>query len=233
MLPVNGIPILGHMIERLKTCKSVNRIIVATTTNRIDEEISSYSKTHNVLVHRGSEIDVLSRYYDTMVSFKSKIVVRLTSDCPLVDPHIIDDMLDEFMKNDYDYMANTCPPPGKFPNGMDVEIFTAKALSKAHREAKMPSEREHVTFYFWKSGKFKCSRFEKDFDYSQYRITLDYLADYILIREIISNFKNITFSLDDIIMYLRSNPSLIEYQNSIDQNAGWYDSLIRDRNFLK
>ena len=234
LLPVNGVPILGHMLNRVKLCKSVNRIIVATTNNTIDEEIFNYAQSQHVLVYRGSEIDVLDRYYNAAVKFDSRNIIRLTSDCPLVDHRIIDEMSELFKNKDYDYLANTCPPPGCFPNGMDVEIFTIQALKRAFLEAKLPSEREHVTFYFWKSGKFHCHRFEKDFNYSRYRVTLDYFEDYELIRSVIQYFNSndFDFSLSQLVKYLEDNPDLTKYQLFIDRESGWYDSLSKDKELL-
>ena len=148
-------PMLIYQVDRLKKSKLITKIVVATTNKKEDDKIVNLCKRHSILYFRGAERNVLKRYYDCSKANKSKIIVRLTSDCPLIDVNLLDKMISTFKKNRVDFLSNTVPPiTSSWPDGSDIEIFSFEALEKAHYECKNPVFKEHVTFYFWK-GKNK------------------------------------------------------------------------------
>ena len=233
LMKINGRPLLSCMIERVKRARKIDKIIIATTTSCLDNKIEVFCKNENIEYFRGSEDDVLDRYYNCARLFGAKVIVRLTSDCPLIDPCIIDEVVSCYLDNrfKYDYIANTVPPPGMYPDGMDVEVFSFNLLEKAWINAKKPSEREHVTFYFWKNPDlFKIYRHDLKTDLSNYRLTLDYKEDYLLIKEIIEHFNDekLLFTMEDIITFLETNPDIVKINKHIEKNMGWQKSLERD-----
>ena len=190
LMPINERPMLDYMIERLSSASEIDDFVIATSTEPSDDPIEEFCKENNFNYYRGNLNDVLDRFYCASKTSDASIIIRLTGDCPLVDPNIIDMMLRIFKKNKYDYIANTAPPEGiTFPEGMDVEIFSKAALEKAWIEAKKPSEREHVTFYFWKNNDlFSIFRHNLSQDLSKYRLTVDYPEDFELVKKIIEHF---------------------------------------------
>ncbi len=234
LLKVNGQPLLSCMIERIKRAEKIDKIVVATTTAVLDDEIEIFCKDENVECFRGNEKDVLDRYYSCARQIGAKVIVRLTSDCPLIDPSVIDEVVSCYLENSfkYDYVANTVPPPGTYPDGMDVEVFSFNLLEKAWKNAKKPSEKEHVTFYFWKNpGLFKIYRHDLKIDLSKYRLTVDYKEDYLLIKKIVEHFHNdkLLFTMEDIIAFLKKNPDILKINQDIERNVGWQKSLIKDK----
>ena len=227
--------ILDILIRRLKKSKKIKKIIIATSKNKKDIKIVDYCKKNKILYYRGSEYDVLERYYKTAKKNKLKTIIRLTSDCPLIDTKTMDKMIHIFKKKKLDFFSNTVPHPCKFPDGSDIEIFNFKTLSLANSEARLPSEREHVTFYMWKSKKFKTKRLDNKVDLSNYRYTVDYLDDFKLICSMIDKFnkdiENITMS--DVINYINTNHNKIKYQKKLFRSIGWKKSLEKDKKYLK
>ncbi len=161
-------PMLGYMAERVSSASEVDDYVIATSVEVSDDPIEEFCINNGIPVFRGNNEDVLDRFYHASKITNAKIIIRLTGDCPLVDPNIINKMVRIFKKNSYDYLANTAPPEEiTFPEGMDVEIFTKEALKKAWNEAEKPSEREHVTFYFWKNKNlFSTFRYDRGENYS-------------------------------------------------------------------
>jgi len=234
LLKVNGRPLLSCMIERVKRAGKIDKIVIATTTSHLDNKIEVFCKNENVEYFRGSENDVLDRYYKCAKQIGAKVIVRLTSDCPLIDPAVIDEVINCYLENSfkYDFVANTAPPPGTYPDGMDVEVFSFDLLGKAWKNAKKPSEREHVTFYFWKNPDlFKVYRHDLKTDLSKYRLTIDYEEDYLLIKKIIEHFHDdkLLFTMEDIIAFLKSNPDIAKINQHIERNVGWQKSFRKDK----
>ena len=148
-LKVENKSLLEHLLIRLKKCKLADQIIIATTKSKTDQKIVKFCKKKNICYFRGEEEDVLNRYYECSKAFKIKTIVRITADCPLSDPRLIDKMIKYFKKNSFEYVSNTTPnTKSTFPDGSDVEIFTFKALSKANLVVKNKNDREHVTHFF-------------------------------------------------------------------------------------
>lgn len=230
LMPILGIPMLGVMMERVACAKLIDQVAVVTSTNSSDDEIFKYCEVNDINCYRGSEEDVLARYFKAAVLYNASHIVRLTADCPLIDPKIIDLVIEKYLLEEVDYAANTAPPPGSFPDGMDVEVFSFSALKNAFQEAKLPSEREHVTFYFWKSGKFKTIRVENPEDLSKLRLTVDYQKDFETICNIFEKLKNLEnqFGLEEIKELYMENPSLFTNQTEFGRNSGWQDSLDSD-----
>lgn len=206
---VNGQPLLLHQIRRVKQAKSIDRIIIATSDATQDDAIVKFCEQHVVDYFRGSENDVLARYYNSAKAFGANTIVRLTADCPLCDPTIIDLTVDLFKKEKIDYAANTVPPEtSTFPDGTDVEVFSMAALERAHREAQDGHDREHVTFYFWKHNNgFKTAQLKNNQDYSRYRFTVDYPEDLEVVEFIIKALyrKQHVGTMQEIINLLETN----------------------------
>lgn len=216
---VLGRPLLDFQIERIKRSQSLDQIVIATTDKKQDDPIAHLAKQLGVELYRGSEEDVLDRYFKAAQNYSADIVVRITGDCPLIDPAIIDQMVKEFQnKQPLDYLSNALQRT--FPRGMDVEIFSFQALEKEAKEASKPEEREHVTPYLYRHPeRFKLENFLSKEDNSKYRLTVDTNEDFELISKLIEILypKNPQFSLDDILKVLKKNPELSAINAHVEQ----------------
>ena len=231
LLEVNGRPLLSYMLERISKASTIDRVVVATSTESADDQIEMFCRRENVSCYRGSLDDVLDRYYHAALHVNCDVVVRLTSDCPLLDPAVIDEVVKVYQSRRHDYVANTVPPGGTFPDGMDVEVFSLQALEKAWKEARKPSEREHVTFYFWKNSElFSTYRYDLQDNLSKYRLTVDYPEDFEVIQAVLTELyqQNTLFTLKDIINYLEAHPGIIDKNKKIVPNQGWLPALEKD-----
>ena len=189
-----------------------------------------YDYCNNNLVYdcfRGSEDDVLSRYFECAKKYNADVIVRLTADCPLIDPIIVDKVIKLYFKSKVDYSANNVPPETRmFPDGSDVEVFSFKALEKAFYNAKKGSEREHVTHYFWRSdSSFKIAQLSQKNDWSQYRYTVDYPEDFEVVKFVLEELKsrNSFGSLAEIVQIIDSNPQIKEKNSKYYFGIGWID----------
>ena len=214
LMPLDGKPMLKYQIERVIRAQTIDKLVVATTTLEQDDVIFNFCRSENIECYRGSVDDVLSRYHEAAVKFQAKNIIRLTADCPFSDPNLIDRVVNKFLSEKYDYLANTVPPQTScYPDGSDVEIFTMCALNKAYHHAVNPADREHVTFYFWKyqqAKNFNIGQFTRSVNDSRYRITVDYPEDYDLAKrlaQLISKAK-VFGDLDFILQALKVNPDL-------------------------
>lgn len=224
-------PMLALMIERVRSARKIDEIILATSTDLSDNSLEGLGQEEKVPVLRGSLEDVLDRYYQAAMKCKADTVVRLTGDCPLLDPRVIDQMIQVFHAGNYDYLANSVPPPGTWPDGMDIEIFSFKALEKAWNEARKPSEREHVTFYFWQNpDKFRTFRYDRKDDLSALRLTVDHPQDLEVVRKIYECLypKNPRFNLEDILALLKKHPEIQAGNQDIKRNQGWASAFQKD-----
>jgi spore coat polysaccharide biosynthesis protein SpsF len=218
-----GKTILGHIISRIKISSLIDDMIVATTSAKRDDVIVEETEKYDVRCFRGSEEDVLSRFYFASKSIKTNIIVRITADCPLLDPYVIDTMLNKFHELrsggvKVDYLSNTLERT--YPRGLDVEIFSRASLERAYKEALEPYEREHVTPYLYRHPElFYLYSFKNNEDLSHYRWTLDTVEDWTFISEVYArlyNGKNI-FTTKDVLELLRREPKLIEINSSVKQ----------------
>lgn len=183
LLPLGGQPMLTRLVERLRWVQRADGIAVATTTNATDDPIATLCAQLGVFCHRGSEHDVLSRYADAARLYGADVVVRITSDCPLIDPALIDQVIAAYEARDSDYVSNMLPPT--WPYGMAVEVFSAAALAQAHAEAVQPAEREHVTpFIYWHPERYRLRNVASSVDLSHHRWTVDTPEDYELVRRL-------------------------------------------------
>tara|TARA_B100001123_G_scaffold378781_1_gene447127 strand:- start:927 stop:1730 length:804 start_codon:yes stop_codon:yes gene_type:complete len=217
-------PLLLHTIERIKKSKLIKKIVVATSNLKMDEIIYKICKKNRINIFRGHPNDLLSRYYNCAKKYKANTIVRITSDCPLMDYKIIDKIIKKFYSSNVDFISNTHPPV--IPDGFDIEIFNFKSLKKAFFKAKKNFQREHVTPYIWDNPKkFKIKNYDIFFKknyYKKYRLTLDYLEDYFVIWKIYNELypKKKFFDLKDILLYLKTNNHILINKKYIKVN--WY-----------
>ena len=195
---INNKTILEILIRRLSRSKHISKIIVACSNNRNDKSIVAICKKLGVNYFIGSENDVLNRFYHAAKKYRGINIVRITADCPLIDPKIVDDVISNFFLKNVDYSSNVNPPT--FPDGLDVEVFKFRVLKEAYINAKKSIEREHVTPFIINNKKLKKFNLKNSIDYSTLRLTLDEKEDFILIKKIIKYFKNnLNFSLKNIL----------------------------------
>ena len=225
---INGKSLIWHIIERLKSCERVEQIILATSNREEDKELVKIANDCNILSFVGDEDDVLSRFHQAALKFNADPIIRITGDCPLVDPYLLDEMLGFYVENNYDYVSNTIIPT--YPDGLDIEIFSFKSLRKTFNEAKLKSEKEHVTPYIWKNpGIFQLYNYRNKEELSNYRWTVDEQLDLELIRQIYSNFKpKIIFSFQDVIEMGKLNPQIFKINEKINRNEGYLKSIKED-----
>lgn len=216
---VNGKPLLFYQLERIKGSKLIDEIVIATTINQQDNEIVSFCEQYGVSYYRGSETDVLSRYFNAAVKFNADIIVRLTSDCPIIDVEVVDKTIQYFLELDYcDYVSNTLERT--FPRGLDTEVFSYIALEKAYKEAFLEGDREHVTPYFYSNQNiFAVGSLKNNINYSKYRLTVDTEEDFELIKLIINALfsKKPNFTLIDIVKLMEKNPQWFNINSHIEQ----------------
>lgn len=237
LLPLTpGHTALSCELARVKQAKLIDKILVATTTSPADQKLIEYLDAIGQEYFAGSEDDVLDRYYNAALDFEAKAsdtIVRLTADCPVIDPKIIDQVVGIYLHGGFDFVSNSLQPYS-YPDGMDVEVFSFRSLEKAWREAVLPSHREHVTFYFWQNPKlFKIYYHKNSTDLSKFRLTLDYPQDYELLKKVVEHFaQRLDCRMDEIITFLDQHPEIKQINANLVQNAGWQSSLSEDQKFI-
>ena len=230
LLTIRNKPLLWYLLKRLELVKTPNLIIIATSTSDSNKPLMDYLRELKINYYAGDEIDVLDRFYQTAKHYNGEIIVRITADCPLMDSTLIDRGLEIFLKNNFDYLSNVHPPT--FPDGYDIEIFTFKALETSWKNAKLNSEREHVTPFIYNNPKiFSIENFQNDKDLSNIRLTVDTKKDFILISKIIENFHDrwTKFDLKDVITFINQNPHLLKINAQYERNEGYFKSLKEDK----
>lgn len=215
---VLGRPLLEIQIERLKRSKKIQNIIIATTINPEDAAIVELCKKLKVDFYRGSEMDVLDRYYQASLLKPTSHVIRVTSDCPLIDPAVLDLTIEQFEKSGADYFSNS----EAYPIGMNAEIFSSLMLAEAHTKGLIPYEREHVTPYFYTHPElFKLGQavVSSARTYPKYRLTVDTPEDFALIKALLEGLMptNKNFSIDDICDFLAAHPDLADINSHVRQ----------------
>jgi len=230
---VCGRTLLELQYERIQAATMVDRIIIATTTNLLDESIVDLCKQRNIEYFRGSENDVLDRYYQTAQQAEAvpgDAIIRVTADCPLLDPEVLDQVIDLFWSSGVDYASNINPPT--FPDGLDVEIFKYEVLERAWQEASLTSEREHVTPYLRNHPEiFSQANYFSPIDLSGLRLTVDEPEDLEIVRAVYEQLymQKRIFLLVDIMAFLDANPHLLAKNQGITRNAGYEKSLHEDK----
>jgi spore coat polysaccharide biosynthesis protein SpsF len=213
-----GKPVLWHVVERLKHSKYVSDIVIATTVLPEDDAIQKFCEENNVKFSRGSSDNVLSRYYEAAKKFNAETVIRITSDCPVIDPVLLDEMIEVYLQGGMDYLSNSLTRT--FPRGLDAEIFSFSVLEKTHSEAAAQYELEHVTPYIYQHPElFVLKNFAGERDYSFHRWTLDTDEDYRLIKEIYNSLykEGKIFLWKDILKLFELKPGLLDINKHIEQ----------------
>ncbi|MDC3039020.1 hypothetical protein OA094_02245 [Candidatus Pelagibacter sp.] len=199
---VLGIPVIVLIVKRLFFTKKIDKIIVATSNNKRDDKLVNIIKRY-VEVFRGSEKNVLKRFYCAAKKFNPKFIIRITADCPFVNSRLIDKMILIAMKKKFDYISNV--NPHSFPKGLDIEIFKFSLLKKIYKTSKNPNILEHVTYSIRKSKKIKKYNLRHKKDYSKFDLCLDYKEDLEKIRKIYSKYGIFNFSLKKLFYILKNN----------------------------
>ncbi|MBU1158552.1 MAG: glycosyltransferase family protein [Candidatus Thermoplasmatota archaeon] len=228
---ISGKPMLWHVVNRAKGCAEVGTVVVATTTNEEDRAVKDLAEKNGVGTFCGSEDDVLDRYYQAAKAYRADVIVRITADCPLIDPQLIDRMVRHYIDNSdkYDYVGMA--RPSRYPNGLDTEVFSFAALERAWREARLKSEREHVTPYIWKNEHlFRIGAVGMDRDCSSYRWSVDEERDLELVREIHKHLyeEGRFFTTEEVLELLSRMPELADINRGIPRDAGYQKSLEDD-----
>lgn len=229
LMKVMGKSILEYVIERAGKARGIEQVIVATSKKKEDSEIVSLCKNINIKVFCGFEDDVLGRFYQAAKEFDASHIVRITADCPFIDPGIIDVVIEKYFNSSADYCSNILKET--FPDGEDVEVFSFNALASAWRNASLGSEREHVTPYIRKRPQeFKLANVENSINLSSKRWTLDQKEDFEFIKKVLEALYpgNPEFSMDDILKFLEQNPGLEKINSGIIRNEGYLKSINKD-----
>ena len=217
---VLGKPLLEYQIERLRRSSMLDALVVATTTNDEDDAIVSQCRLLGVETYRGSEEDVLSRYFEAATIASADPVVRLTADCPIIDPAVVDRVVRYYMENRarFDHVSNAVVRT--FPRGMDTEVFSYAALAAANAEARAQPQREHVTPYIHRQpNRFRLGHVLNDKDESRHRWTVDTAEDFDLIQRIIATLYPLkpTFTMEDCLSLLSDHPDWISINAAVEQ----------------
>lgn len=210
--------VLDLHLKRIKKSKKITTHILATTTESEAKEMVAIAQRQGFLFYQGEINDVLDRFYQSVKDKRPDYIIRLTSDCPLIDPKYIDDAIEKFLAAKVDYASNCLNPT--LPDGMDVEIFTFGALEDAWKNAVLKSEREHVTPYIRDCGKYKLLSIEYPMNYENLRMTLDMPEDYKVLSILVENCGE-EASLECLIDYLISHPEVVEINSIFQRNEGY------------
>lgn len=231
LMPLNGQPMILFMLERVKRARLIDEIIMATSVDASDDELAHVVAAAGFQVYRGPLDDVLARYAGAARLGDADWIVRMTGDCPLIDPHIVDRAITFAQVHGYDYCNNSETP--SYPDGLDVEVFTRKALFEAEREARLPSQREHVTpFIHRQPQRYKLGELRSPVDLSELRWTVDHEDDMTLVRALVAGL--VTRGIDpvqadmfDLLRVVHDHPELM-LANPHQRNEGYLKSLLAD-----
>ena len=226
---IENLPMICHIINRVKKAKNIDQIILATSNTDTDKILLDIAKKFKIIGFAGDEKDVLDRFYNAAITYAANPIVRITGDCPLVDPILLDKMVEFYQANDYDYMSNTIERT--FPDGLDIEIFSSEVLKISNKEAKWLSEREHVTPYILKNqNDFRIYNYKNKQNLSNLRWCVDEEDDLIMIRKIFQEMRpNQFFSTDDALKIILKRPDISKINSGIMTNEGYEKSLKNDR----
>lgn len=228
--PLSGIPVLSHVFNQLSFSKKLDDIVLTTSNDISDDRLQKWAEENNRNFFRGDLENVLYRYYETSLKYRADVIVRITGDCPLIDPSIVDKVIGGFFDGDYDYYCNTNPPT--FPDGLDTEVFSFSALETAYREAKLKSEQEHVTPYIKNHPElFKIGNLVSEVNFEKLRWTLDNQEDYEFLSKIFESLykPNSFIRWEKVIGFLEKNEDLQKINAHIERNEGFYKSLKEDK----
>jgi spore coat polysaccharide biosynthesis protein SpsF len=232
-MPLAGKPLLLRMIQRAQNSKLAGQIVVATTTEQTDDKVEELCTLSDINFYRGHPTDLLDRHFKAAIEYNADAVVKIPSDCPLIDSEIIDRVIEYYLNNidKYDYVSNL--HPATYPDGNDVEVFSMAALKVSWDNAERELEREHTTPYFWENpDKFRIGNveWETGLDYSMsHRFTIDYMEDYLFIKAVYDELydSNPKFSLNDILELLERKPE-IKKLNEKYIGVNWYRNHLNE-----
>jgi spore coat polysaccharide biosynthesis protein SpsF len=222
MMPVLGKPLLGYELERAARAERLSAVVVATTVNASDDAVARYAESLGFGVYRGPEDDVLERYHGAALAFGAENVARLTADCPLIDPVVVDRVVEALTESGPADYASDFLGRRTYPRGLDAEAFTFSALDRAWREASLPSEREHVTPYLYNHPEiFKLRGVYNETDLSRYRWTVDTPEDFTLVKALLEGVypSHPDFSFENILDFMVGNPALFEVNCHVKQKS--------------
>jgi spore coat polysaccharide biosynthesis protein SpsF len=240
LLHIRDKPMLTWVAERTRCSRYVDEVVIATTTDTADDAVAAMCAKNGYLCYRGDLFDVLDRYYQTARTFGADVIVRITADCPLIDPDEIDHTVEAFLQNDADFAANRLPPPYQrtYPIGLDTEVCSFAALERAWQYAEKPYQREHVMPYLYDNvvvdlsrenhsltqiyynPPFKIAVINHDPDYGAMRWTVDTMEDLELVRAIVAHFEGKDdFSWLDVLELLHTNPRLMQINSQVQHKA--------------
>ncbi len=227
--PIRSKPMLWHIINRLKSVDEIDAVVIATSDLPSDDKVYEMATKDGITCFRGSETDVLKRFYDAAEMEKADYIIRITGDCPLVDPFTIKNLIDLFFQEKYDFCGIACGAGvskekniNRFPDGLDAEIFSFKVLSEANNEAVANLHREHVTPFIWQNTeRYKLGSLYSKIDYSYLRLTVDNKEDFDFINWIYEMLytKNSYFNLKDILELLEKHPNMVQNKHLIGQEG--------------
>ncbi len=219
MKPIGGVPMIELLLARLAKSKHIDQIVLATSTDERNTPLVEHVQKLGYTCVRGSESDVLDRYLVAARQAQADVVVRITGDCPLIDPALVDLVIEQFKAQGVDYLSNTAP--ASYPDGLDTEVFTLQALERAGRESQDPFDHEHVTPYLRKPGLYKTSAMQHSEDLSGLRWTVDERADFDVVSQVVAHFApNIHFSWTEVLGLQRSQPAIFAANHNIIRNEG-------------
>ena len=217
---IKGHPLIWHVVNRISNCKNVEKIVLATTENPKDDALEKWAKDNGIPSFRGSENDVLARYYFAAKKFNASTIVRITSDDPFKDPVITDRVIQVLKEKNLDFTYNNNPPT--FPEGLDTEVFSFAALERAHLSSNDPFEREHVTQYMYRHPElFKQENVAYRKNLSKYRWTIDNVEDLEMAREVYNELfdKKPIFLMDDILKLFQVKPDIPTINSEVKRSA--------------
>jgi len=232
--PVLGWPMILRQIERIRQARRIDRLVMATSTDVSDDALVQVSEAQGVECARGSLDDVLDRYYQVARKLEPAHVVRLTGDCPLLDPEVVDEVIAFHLEGGFDYTSNALDKL-TFPAGLDVEVVRFECLERAWREARLPSEREHVTPYFYNHPElFRLGSHCSEQDLSHMRWTVDEPEDLEFVRRVYEALypANASFRMRDVVALVEREPALALINSRFDRNEGYKRSLHQEQQLL-
>ena len=228
LLPIAGRPMLWHVWWRLSQAEALDNVVVVTGDRSSDDPIVRFCAQNDIPCFRGSEDDLLDRYYQAAKAYGADVVVRITADCPLIDPQVVDEVIGVFLKGGYDCVCTNAPPT--FPDGVGAEVFSFEALERAWREAEWQSEREHVTPYIRKHPElFRIGNVTHGEDLSSMRWTVDEPQDLEFVRAVYEHLESMSFGMADVLDVLKRHPELMEINVGVGRNEGYQKSVREDR----
>ena len=228
---VVGRPLLWHVVQRARRVRAVDQVIVATTAKPADDAVEAFCEQHEISCFRGSENDVLDRYYQAAKNSRAEAVVRITADCPVLDSEVVDRVMEVYLAGGYDYVTNGLV--FTYPDGLEAEVFSFAALEKTWREARRAADREHASMYMQTSGLFRVKNVENDVDLSarNLRWTVDEPQDLEFVRAVYARLyseRRPFFGLKEILELLDREPELEAINGGFIRNEGYYKTLASE-----